>query len=404
MVKKVVDILVTFRTQMKNFRGVMSATTTQFRALGNEAGRLDKTHLKQMNTMGRFGAKLRFLTHGFRGFKMEMLGVMFFGMMIQRMFTGLLKPALEMSGAMQLLTTVLGLMFLPVGLAVLDLIMWLWEKWQGLTEKQKGWIRTAIVVGAVLGTFIFLFGSFVLGIGSMIIAFGGLLGPIGAVALALLGYFLWEEHNDAIAESLKGLLIGLDSLWAKFLDLGVVRKFFNALGLTDEQIEELKNPIKAIKGAWETFKTWITEKLEKSKTWQNIKKKWDELKDAAEEFKDKWVDDYWPSIKTTLEAFETLAKGINAIMKGWAYLTGKAEDIRESKPQKSIRSWETENLPDWFTGGPTTIDRGNTNSSVTLNITGGSFFGTTPEDLAANVSSIIKDEYDRENRTTPATG
>jgi len=65
------------------------------------------------NRLARVGNKLRMAITGLKGFKMEMLGIMFFGMAMQRMFTGLLKPSAQLVGLVEnniasiILTTIL---------------------------------------------------------------------------------------------------------------------------------------------------------------------------------------------------------------------------------------------------------------------------------------------------------
>ncbi len=68
--------------------------------------RMGQPEFKKFNEQGRrfttFGGRIansfRKSTHGMRGFRMEMLGVMFFGMMLQKTFSGLIKTSLEWMG------------------------------------------------------------------------------------------------------------------------------------------------------------------------------------------------------------------------------------------------------------------------------------------------------------------
>ena len=259
MVEKKVDIFVQFRTNMKEFAGVMKMPLENFKKLGDSSGRVDKNMTKNVSTMGRFGLGVRKLTHGMRGFRMEMLGVMFFGMMIQRTFMGLLRPALEMSGAMQLLSTVLGIMFLPVGLALIDFAIELLNWWNSLSSENQKQITNWILLGLALGTVMMVVGQFVLGIGSLILAFGGLLGPIGLVVAAIAGFFLWTQYNEQIKEGLMGIVGWIDQMWERFLEWEPVKNALESLGV---DIEDLKDPIEIIKNKWGEFTDWILLKLD----------------------------------------------------------------------------------------------------------------------------------------------
>src|SRR3990167_4780151 len=67
----------------------------------------EKGFQKNFTVMGRVANRVRLMTHGLKGFRMEALGVMFFGMMLANTFTGLLRPALDASGAFDLVRSTL---------------------------------------------------------------------------------------------------------------------------------------------------------------------------------------------------------------------------------------------------------------------------------------------------------
>ncbi len=145
---------------------------------------------KQMNTgqnkfnvgAGKAANRVRMMTHGMRGFKMELLSVMFFGMAIQRLFMGLLQPALQLSGAIEVFTSILQILFLPTAFMVLGWVMSLLEWINKLSPAQKEMANRIVQIGAVLGGLLMVIGTVGLGIGGLIVAFaswGTAIGFIG---------------------------------------------------------------------------------------------------------------------------------------------------------------------------------------------------------------------------------
>ena len=89
------DILVRLKANTKAFANQMRMPPVAMRKMYNAAGVMNKNFKKNITTGQRWALGIRKMTHGLRGFRMEMLGVMFFGMGLQKFFTGLLRPALE---------------------------------------------------------------------------------------------------------------------------------------------------------------------------------------------------------------------------------------------------------------------------------------------------------------------
>lgn len=118
------------------------------------------------------GRTFRNLTHGARGFKMEMLGVMFFGMAIQRVFTGLLRPAMEAAGIFEIFGLILLDLFLPTALMLLDPLLWLMDWFMNLDESTKKGIGAFVLFAVVFGSILFLVGTLVLGLGSLAMSWG----------------------------------------------------------------------------------------------------------------------------------------------------------------------------------------------------------------------------------------
>ena len=134
-------------------------------------GKYNKEGRKFNTTGARMANRFRMMTHGARGFRMEMLGVMFFGMALQRVFSGLIKTSLEWMGVTEIFSQTLGILFLPIAEVVLEWALKFLNFVLKLTETQKKAIGWFVLVGIAVGTLIFLIGTLALGIGSMILAF-----------------------------------------------------------------------------------------------------------------------------------------------------------------------------------------------------------------------------------------
>ncbi len=178
---------------------------------------------------GKTAHKLRNATHGLRGFKMEMLGVMFFGMSMQKMFSGLLRTSLEWTGVFDILGVAMGILFLPIALKLLKWAIKFLDWVSQLTEAQKLWIGKMVVWGAVIGGIIMVIGTLALGIGSLILAFGSLVTPLVLVAAGFLAFG------------------GIPLIISYFKSLGKVveenGEKLKAFGISDETISKLKERI-----------------------------------------------------------------------------------------------------------------------------------------------------------------
>ncbi len=192
------------RQNVQGFNATMGVNIDNFK-------KMNKANSTQMNSGAALGNKIRLLTHGMRGFKMEMLGVMFFGMMLRKTFTSLLKPTAELFGIFDLWRVTLQIFFLPV---VEKLFPWFLKLTEYLIEMNPaaqeawGWF---VVIGAVLGAILFIVGSFALGIGSLILVFGG-------AAIAALVMFMVFAGFLGVGFLIKGII---DILMGKWEGLGL---------------------------------------------------------------------------------------------------------------------------------------------------------------------------------------
>lgn len=239
-----------FNIENQGFVKTMKMSLPEWQKFNQQGGKF--------NTMGGHLANgLRKMTHGMRGFKMEMLGVMFFGMTMYRTFTGLLKTSLEWMGVTELLSETLGILFLPVAELILDWALLFLDWVLQLTPAQKKLIGMFVLFGAVIGAVVMVFGTLALGIGSMILAFSWLLSPLGLVIAgfaALAGYFvfkqLFKENSDAV-----------DNLKNSLVSFGVSGKAFDEIkNKAIEWFSILKDKFSGIK---DKIGEWIGESLPK---------------------------------------------------------------------------------------------------------------------------------------------
>lgn len=166
--------------QYDSLGGAIRMPMERWKKFNNEGGRF--------NTLGgRMGNRLRMMTHGLRGFRMEMLGVMFFGQGMVKFFTGLLKPAFQATGIFELFSQVLQIVFLPIVLALLPFLLKLADWLINIPEPLKLIIGIITIFGTVLGFIIMIVGTLALGIGSIILAFGGLMPLLAGVKAAFMG-------------------------------------------------------------------------------------------------------------------------------------------------------------------------------------------------------------------------
>lgn len=143
----------------------------------------------QFNNIGaKFANKTRLMTHGMKGFKMEMLGVMFFGMSLMRVFSSLTKKSFEWLGVTEIFSTALGMLFLPLAEKFLGWALRFLDWVDNLSPKQKETIGNIVLIVGALGSLLFILGTVVLGVGSVVMAFGKIFGI--AKPLAAFGEFI----------------------------------------------------------------------------------------------------------------------------------------------------------------------------------------------------------------------
>lgn len=208
LAQKGIDVTKSRSAAMKGFGSIMSMNQQTFNDWNQQGA-------KNATTGGRFAGTIRNLTQGMRGFRMELLGVMFFGMGMQKMFMGLLQPAAQAAGIFDIIAITLQTLFLPVMIELLPHLLALSDWFLGLPEEAQLAIGVFAILGVIIGTLLFFIGMLGLGIGSLIGAFGPILGATG---LAEGGFVALHLSLSAIASVIlvvAGLAILLMGAWQK---------------------------------------------------------------------------------------------------------------------------------------------------------------------------------------------
>ncbi len=151
--------------------------------------KMNKANVSMINSGARFANGIRTMTHGMRGFRMEMLGVMFFGMAMQKMFMGLLRPVLEAFGVFELFRVMLMVLFIPMMIELNPWLIKIATNFMNLDESTQKLIGNFTLVGLALGIIIGTIGVLALGIGSLILVFGGIVPALlmmGGIAIAMI--------------------------------------------------------------------------------------------------------------------------------------------------------------------------------------------------------------------------
>ena len=203
---------------------------------------------------------------------MELLSVMFFGMMLQRTFMNMLQPTMELFGIFDLFRTMLMILFIPVIELLFPLFIKLIEWFIGLPEGVKLAIGIFALLGVILGSLLFIVGSVLLGLSGLILFFTGpLLVPVLGLLTVFMGVFVGitlivvgivravKGMADGIALILMGIgiLLAVFGLWWAWIPLAIgaaallIMKFW-------KPVEDFFNNLwKKIMGIFKSAWDWI---------------------------------------------------------------------------------------------------------------------------------------------------
>lgn len=256
-------IIISLKAVTKGFNNIMDTTRKKVQQVGhnmNTFGRtlalpmanlnmMNKNNIKIRDSGVRAANTLRLMTHGLKGFKMEALGVMFFGMMLQNTFMGFLRPVMEAYGVFELFRLMLLVLFLPTMEMLFPIMLSIMDWFMNLSEPVKQAAGIFTLFGIAIGFILFVLGTFALGIGSVIqfmpiigtaiakigVLLAGLAGPllvVGAilVALALGIYLAWKTNFMNIKDSVAMVFKGIKQIFSGvFKWISGIIKFFVAL-------------------------------------------------------------------------------------------------------------------------------------------------------------------------------
>ena len=182
-------VTIVFEAVMKGFKDFNKVLNLSFPAWSKNTEAIQEFGTEGHKVANRF----RMLIQGVKGFRMEMLGLLFFGQAIQRFFLGLLKPSAELFGIFDLWRTTLQITFLPIMKELAPIIFDLNLKLMELNptlQESIGWF--SLVAGGTGGA-LEKVGMFSLGLSSLIIAaerLGGPLSFLSKIITAIGGAFL----------------------------------------------------------------------------------------------------------------------------------------------------------------------------------------------------------------------
>lgn len=208
----------------------------------------------------------------FRGFRMELLSVMFFGMGVKRVFQGLLNPAMQMVGVFDLWSTIMAVTFMPIAMFILNNFLLPFMKLMlGLPEPVKLFLGAIALAGVALGTFGLIFGSVMLGIFGLQTALPmitalfspfviGVLAVVAAVVGLLLLWKNWEKISTKMKIVIGVLAVAIGLLLIPFSPVLAAIALLFAAGVA--VIAVIKNWGKItqwMSDKWEAFKTLISD-------------------------------------------------------------------------------------------------------------------------------------------------
>jgi len=143
-----------------------------------------------------YNAAVNRLRYTHQRFHMELLSVMFAGMMLHHTMTNLLKPALQLTGVFDIWSNILALLFLPTAIMITDVTLKILDRVANLTDEQRNLLGTTVLMLAVAGYGIWLFGQLGLAITGvrqtmMLFRSASKLTRMSVMGLSLTSWKLW---------------------------------------------------------------------------------------------------------------------------------------------------------------------------------------------------------------------
>jgi len=219
--RQVIEIVT---TMVDNVTGAAKTINKSIREVGSG---VTKTTVA-MNGQTAAGKKLNTttttLSKGLHRFKMEYLGVMFAGMALYRVFSGLIRKQLELYGVTEMFGAMLTVVFAPIMDVLAPILYALAEWFMDLPEGIQFAIGAFVILGAIIGAILMIFGQAALGIGALATMFVTTSAVIGAsiagiiFILAGIGFVIsglidiignWGKSWEKVIKGVVKVLIGL---------------------------------------------------------------------------------------------------------------------------------------------------------------------------------------------------
>jgi hypothetical protein len=141
-----------------------------------------KEKIKPFNSgLANMASAFRKAVHGTKGFRMEMLAVMFFGKTLQDTLGQYTSHVMDMTGISSYFGTTMNMIVYDAMEPMVDSTFDVIDGLNDLDPAFKQAIGWASIIGEVFGNVLFVFGSLVLGLGGLVQAFGGAAGFLGSV-------------------------------------------------------------------------------------------------------------------------------------------------------------------------------------------------------------------------------
>ena len=312
------------------------------------------------SSMKKAGDQVKKNTMSNKKFITTMLSVMFAASALGRIFRGLLAPALEMSGMFSLIGDLLGVILLPIVLAIMDPLISLLTWFIDLPDSVKLAIGQFILVGAVLFTLLPIILTVVMAVVQLAGVFGGLFssltalfggGLLGGIAAAFVTIGGTSALISLLAPLWDMIKNAVSGVWEQLLKLPGLQNLLDKFGITVEQLSHPWDTLKTkvgdfikdylaqhpeLKKAYEEFKTKVDDiKLSFEKLWDKIKeidfkKLGDTFLDLATNALPKLVDIFTQLLNILLKIKDVSDKiGLTALM-------GKILDTMGNKPEATF--------------------------------------------------------------------
>src|SRR4030042_133650 len=210
------------QNQMNSFNGSMEERSRIETMVNNGLVKSTETQSKYNKIGGKWVKTAEQMRERGARFRMELLSVMFFGMLVQRTFQNLLQPALELTGVFDIFTVTLELLFLPIALVILGWAIKFLEYISKIPDDVKIAIGVFVLLGFVLGTVLFIGASVLLGIVGLAMAFSSMgLIVIGLVA-GLTLFIILLAYLGGGTEAVKDFTEGVWGAITGFADLTLI--------------------------------------------------------------------------------------------------------------------------------------------------------------------------------------